>query len=66
MKKYLVYIKDKDNINIYIRCNDIKEVEEKLFQYTDKLKEFDIYSIIKIDDVITLTELALKRLKKSK
>ena len=61
MKDYVLNIRNKKDINIFIKCKDMKDVENRLFEYSGKITDFEIYKSINNDEVIELTKLCLDR-----
>lgn len=62
MKNYILIIRNKNDNNIFIECKDMKDVENRLFEYCKKAIDFDVYKIIDMNEVVELTDLCFKRL----
>lgn len=46
----------------YFECRNLKEVETRIFEYSKKLINFEVYKTIDINEVVELTNLSFKRL----
>lgn len=66
MKNYLLVIFDEDhNVKENLFFDDLEKLEEKVFSCSKTLKvnDFDIYSLLRNDDLLDFAMIALKRLK---
>ena len=63
MKDYVLIIKTGTEKQ-YFECKDMREVENKMFEYakhTMHIIDFEVYKSVDIDEVINLTSLCFKR-----
>ena len=64
MKEYCLIIKDKKGRH-YFECKNLKECEEKLFDNSNEIFNFEIYKQIENNELIDLGILCFERFKKS-
>lgn len=60
MKDYVLIIKTGMGKQ-YFECKDMREVENKMFEYANHTVDFEVYKSVDIDEVINLTSLCFKR-----
>lgn len=62
IKSYIVVIYDKSNkVKCQKFCNDMKECENYLYSYKEKIDNFEIYKEIDNSEVMELLRLCMKR-----
>ena len=62
MKEYILLIEGKKHKDVFIKCKNLKEVENKIFELADEIIQFEVYKAINGSEVVEFTELCFKRL----
>lgn len=61
MKDYILIIKTEKGKE-FIECRDMKEVETRVFERSNKILNFEVYKSINTDELLEFTKLCFKRL----